>query len=97
MDRYAQSDQWRKLNEELFNAEVYDLSGFKSGALNNRISMWDINQHALRYCKTLLFNTAKSLTQTQLQLLDRIVSIYPEHVPPNSLLREFIGGSGFEF
>lgn len=32
-----------------------------------------------------------------LGLLDRFVSIYPEHVPPTSLLREFIGGSGFEY
>lgn len=31
------------------------------------------------------------------QLLDRFVSIYPDHVPPTSLLREFIGGSGFEY
>jgi uridine kinase len=30
-------------------------------------------------------------------LLDRFVTIYPEHVPPTSLLREFIGGSGFEY
>ncbi|MFO0554074.1 MAG: cyclic nucleotide-binding domain-containing protein [Polyangiaceae bacterium] len=30
-------------------------------------------------------------------LIDRFVPIYPEHVPPNSLLREFIGGSGFEY
>ncbi|MCA9679305.1 MAG: cyclic nucleotide-binding domain-containing protein [Kofleriaceae bacterium] len=27
-----------------------------------------------------------------LQLLDRFVTIYPEHVPPTSILREFIGG-----
>ncbi len=30
-------------------------------------------------------------------LLDRFVTIYPERVPPTSLLREFIGGSGFEY
>ncbi len=30
-------------------------------------------------------------------LIDRVVSIYPDHVPPTSLLREFIGGSGFEY
>jgi uridine kinase len=30
-------------------------------------------------------------------LIDRFVSIYPEHVPPTSILREFIGGSGFEY
>ena len=32
-----------------------------------------------------------------LQLVDRFVSIYPEHVPPTSILREFIGGSAFEY
>jgi uridine kinase len=32
-----------------------------------------------------------------LRLLDHFVSIYPDHVPPTSILREFIGGSGFEY
>lgn len=32
-----------------------------------------------------------------LGLLDRFVTIYPDHVPPTSILREFIGGSGFEY
>ncbi len=32
-----------------------------------------------------------------LQVLDRWVTIYPDHVPPTSILREFIGGSGFEY
>ena len=30
-----------------------------------------------------------------LQLVDRFVTIYPDDVPPTSILREFIGGSGF--
>ncbi len=30
-------------------------------------------------------------------LVDRFVAIYPDHVPPTSILREFIGGSGFEY
>ncbi len=30
-------------------------------------------------------------------LIDRFVALYPDHVPPTSLLREFIGGSGFEY
>lgn len=30
-------------------------------------------------------------------LLDRFVPIYPDHVPPTSILREFIGGGGFEY
>ncbi|MCC6621109.1 MAG: cyclic nucleotide-binding domain-containing protein [Deltaproteobacteria bacterium] len=32
-----------------------------------------------------------------LGLLDDFVAIYPDHVPPTSFLREFIGGSGFEY
>ena len=32
-----------------------------------------------------------------LSLLDYFIAIYPDHVPPTSLLREFIGGSGFEY
>lgn len=31
-----------------------------------------------------------------MQLLDRFVSIYPDHVPATSILREFVGGSGFD-
>jgi uridine kinase len=31
-----------------------------------------------------------------LDLLDRFVTVYPDHVPPTSILREFIGHSGFE-
>jgi uridine kinase len=30
-----------------------------------------------------------------IRLLDRFVTIYPDHVPPTSILREFMGGSGF--
>jgi uridine kinase len=32
-----------------------------------------------------------------LTLLSRFITIYPDHVPPTSILREFIGGSGFEY
>lgn len=32
-----------------------------------------------------------------LELVDRCVAIQPDVVPPNSILREFIGGSGFEY
>jgi uridine kinase len=31
------------------------------------------------------------------QLVDKFVTIYPDHVPPTSILREFIGDSGFEY
>jgi len=31
-----------------------------------------------------------------LQLVDRFITIYPDHVPATSILREFIGGSSFE-
>jgi uridine kinase len=32
-----------------------------------------------------------------LELLDQFVTIYPDHVPPTSILREFIGRTGFEY
>lgn len=38
------------------------------------------------------FTTAYRLRQ----LIDRFVAIYPDHVPSTSILREFIGGSGWE-
>jgi uridine kinase len=31
------------------------------------------------------------------QLIDRFVTIYPDHVPSTSILREFIGDSGFQY
>ncbi len=31
------------------------------------------------------------------RLIDKIVSIYPEFVPPTSILREFVGGSSFKY
>ncbi len=31
------------------------------------------------------------------RLLQQFVPIYPDHVPPTSILREFIGGSGFSY
>jgi uridine kinase len=39
------------------------------------------------------FSTAMRLRH----LIDRFVSIYPDHVPPTSIIREVIGGSGFEY
>lgn len=38
---------------------------------------------------------AQSTAERLLAMLDRFVSLYPDLVPPTSLLREFIGGSGF--
>jgi uridine kinase len=31
------------------------------------------------------------------EFIDRFIAIYPDHVPPTSIIREFIGGSGFEY
>ena len=39
------------------------------------------------------FTTAHRLRR----LIDQFVAIHPDHVPPTSLIREFIGGSGFEY
>ncbi len=40
---------------------------------------------------------AQATAERLLDLLDSWVTIYPDHVPPTSLLREFIGGSGFSY
>ena len=39
------------------------------------------------------FTTAYRLRR----LIDRFITIYPDHVPHTSIVREFIGGSGFEY
>ena len=38
---------------------------------------------------------AQATAERLLHLLDRWITVYPDHVPPTSILREFIGGSGF--
>ncbi len=63
---------------------VYELSVFKVFA--DRYLLEVPQDH-------LAFPTALRLRN----LVDRFVGIYPEHVPPTSVLREFIGGSGFEY
>ncbi|MBX3274071.1 MAG: cyclic nucleotide-binding domain-containing protein [Sandaracinaceae bacterium] len=40
---------------------------------------------------------AQATAERLLALLDRWITIYPDHVPPTSILREFIGGSGFTY
>jgi uridine kinase len=40
---------------------------------------------------------AQATAERLLAMLDRWVTIYPDHVPPTSILREFIGGSGFTY
>ena len=42
-------------------------------------------------------NPAYTTAHRLLEMLDWLVPIYPDHVPPTSILREFIGGSGFEY
>ncbi len=41
-------------------------------------------------------HTSYTTAYRLMHLLDRFVSIYPENVPATSILREFIGGSGFD-
>ncbi len=41
-------------------------------------------------------NPAYTTAFRLLGVLDRVVTIYPDHVPQTSILREFIGGSGFD-
>jgi len=54
--------------------------------------------YAERYLLEVPRSSAAYGTAWRLRLLvDRFVSIYPDHVPPTSILREFIGGSGFEY
>ncbi len=54
--------------------------------------------YAERYLLEVPQNDPSFPTASRLRhLIDRFVSIYPDHVPPTSMLREFIGGSGFEY
>lgn len=40
---------------------------------------------------------AQATAERLLAMLERWITIYPDHVPPTSILREFIGGSGFSY
>jgi uridine kinase len=54
--------------------------------------------YAERYLLEVPRNEAEYATAFRLlQLTDSFISIYPDHVPPTSILREFIGESGFEY
>lgn len=54
--------------------------------------------YAERYLLEVPQRSAAYMTATRLlQLVQPFVSIYPDHVPSTSILREFIGGSGFEY
>lgn len=56
-----------------------------------------IKVFADRYLLEVPHDHPASVTAHRLrQLIDRFITIYPDHVPPTSILREFIGGSGFE-
>lgn len=53
--------------------------------------------YADRYLLEVPRTDAAHITAHRLRLLlDRFVTIYPDHVPSTSILREFIGGSGFD-
>jgi uridine kinase len=53
---------------------------------------------AQRYLLEVPMHHASYATASRLlSLLERFVTIYPDHVPPTSILREFIGASGFEY
>lgn len=71
--RYRESEMWRKLNTEFIrDPREIDLSTFRDNAINTRISTWEIQSNALRFYKTLLFNSASALEPRALALLDRI-------------------------
>jgi uridine kinase len=54
--------------------------------------------YAERYLLEVPQRSASYMTAVRLlQLLQPFVSIYPDHVPSTSILREFIGGSGFDY
>jgi len=54
--------------------------------------------YAERYLMEVPRTSPEYLTAWRLlALTDSFVTIYPDHVPPTSILREFLGGSGFEY
>ncbi len=54
--------------------------------------------YAERYLQEVPENHPAFTTAFRLrQLIDNFITIYPEHVPPTSILREFIGNSGFKY
>ena len=76
---------FRRLADAVFDSSlIYELSVLKVYA--ERYLLEVPQDHAS-------YTTAFRL----LGLLDHFVTIYPDHVPPTSILREFIGGSGFKY
>jgi uridine kinase len=57
-----------------------------------------LKTYAERYLLEVPLDHPSAATAYRLRkMLDPFITIYPDHVPPTSVIREFIGGSGFEY
>ncbi|MFE0690941.1 putative sugar O-methyltransferase [Streptomyces sp. JH002] len=61
-DIYQASRQWQRISRDWVTAEAaVDLTDFKSGRPNHKISLWDPGSNGVRYLKTMVHNLAARL------------------------------------
>ena len=72
-DKYRESEQWKQINDSIIAApEQIDLSTFRSGKVNSKISTWDPAANGVRYMKTAVYLAALAFDQRRWDLLDRV-------------------------
>lgn len=61
-ETFQASRQWERISKEWVTAEAsFDLTDFKSGRPNHKISLWDPGSNGVRYLKTMVHNLAATL------------------------------------
>ncbi|WP_158839685.1 putative sugar O-methyltransferase [Saccharothrix deserti] len=69
----GQSPQWEHISNTRMTPEaVAELSGFKSGAVNFKLGLWDTGVNGVRYLKALTYNLAATLSEPNWDRLRRI-------------------------
>jgi hypothetical protein len=69
---------------------------------HNKVSAGDLLEREnifrifLQPMTSLPFDRMNRVSVSDVRLIDKFVTIYPDHVPQTSMLREFIGGGGFD-
>ncbi|HET6707256.1 putative sugar O-methyltransferase [Amycolatopsis sp.] len=71
--KYGRSALWEQYNRTHVTRETtHELAGFKSGAPNFKMALWDPKPNGVRYLKTLIYNLAEQLSPDAKAALRRI-------------------------
>ena len=69
----TQSALWERINKtHITKANVRELGGFKSGAINFKLSLWNPRANGVRYLKALVYNLCTSLSSQEWAMIAKI-------------------------